>query len=701
MTPLRLVAYVNGARIFPSSVNASFEVGSYAQFALTVPSVPDWTELPVRSVISVFYTDPIDQAWRLLVDGEYIGRTRAKTGAGTRSFQLMCRGHLAWTTSQTFATLGGAVLSNNADKVGAQLSLVANGFQFNAKSEAAEISLQTIPQFFASASSLSPDITQLFRRLLRSIAYQSPVDAFYYKFRDLFDMLGAVPDTSVQKAFTNNRFIDLLQAAASRTMAPDQNASVESVLQKYMEMAFYRHTPIPSPPSVKNENTGKNGIKSQFLVPLLYETVPPACNIIFADQVVSDNESINWLAVPTRVTTRLSIGVTNQELPVFYVSTDASRAVNLSENQGTAITMLTSHGLFSQDELTRGVRNVFTDVRLENAEVNKTHDTKLDAYMDATSRYNYSRLRGEALRRTFQCQFLPYVMPGFPGVVEDLEGSIYGYIESVTHSIDHTGVAATTISMSHIRDLRVRPGYNKNGPLPVWLNDAYKAANVDKTYADYFGMTTSALRGKEAVSGFYETVTGAHSDSVDPSVFKLDDFLSSVIFVNTFNVDGVHIDAQNTVTTADQLRAHASPAETHRAMLTWQYRQGTTIEDYAKTYGFTAPPIAPPGVSDPPLDLTLGVNYIAYGTPIGLQIDATLVTASKAGTDWPAAQDSDLTKAGIFNLVGASSTPGTANFQSERQVIARLVSDRLSTYSIERTAVPGDGTPLVHRGVTP
>lgn len=724
MTPLRLVAYINGARIFPSAVTATFDVGAYAQFSVNVPAIPDWTELPVRSVVSIFYTDPVDNAWRLLVDGEYVGRARAKTSAGTRSLQLLCRGHLAWTTSQTFASVGGAVLSGDADKTGVLQSLVANGFMYTDKPASVSVPLQTIPQFFANAATKSSDITQLFRRLLRSIAYQSPVDAYYYKFRHLFDMFGSVPDLAIQRAFTNNRFLGLMKEWNDKVLAPDQNAAVESLLLKYLDMAFYRHTPIPSPPAVTRVSDGVPQIKSQFLIPALYETVPPACNIIFADQVVSDSESINWLAVPSRVTTRLSMGMLNQATPIFYVASDATRAVNLTENPGTAIVMLHSHGVFSQDELTRGVRNVFTDVRLETAEQNGKPDLELAAYLDSMARYNYSKLRGEALRRSLQCQFMPYLMPGFTCVLEDHEGSFYGYLESVTHSIDHTGVAATTVSLTHVRDLRVRPGNNKNGPLPVWLNDQFKPDLVDLTYGNYFGVASPL----GATSGFSVPVTGAHEDSVDPTVFKMDDFLAKIVSVPRFNAAGILEDPVATITKADELRAFGSPAEVHRAMQQWQYRQGTSLEDYAAAYGLDTPALA--GIEDPPLDLSNGKDVPAFGTPNGMRVDGASVNESKGSAvaaDWYAAQDTDPSRAGIFNLepteqaAAANTSPerlftqsslqdlfgsaqglrGLKFYQSERQYIARLLADRLAGYSIERMASPGSQVPLAHRPVLP
>lgn len=691
MQNFRVVAYINGVRVYPESVSATFDVDSYASFSVTVPAIPDWKMLPPRSVVSVFYTDNVDDTWRLLVDGEYIGVASNQSSAGTQSRALLCRGHHAWATTQLFSTTLGAMTGMDPDKVSAQLELVANGFRFAQDTGSAQPTLQSVPQFFATAVAQSTEVTSMFRRFLRAVAYQSPVDAFYYKFRHLFDGIGAVPDDTIQRAFTNNRFMRLMDEWKSRTIVADQNQPVDSVLRKYLDMAFYRLSPLPAPPAVTSE-TDQAKIKSVFLIPPLYDTVPPASNVIFADQVVNSSETINWLAVPSRVTTRLSMGLTSAGLPTYYMSNDVTRSVNLAEELQVSASMLSTHGLFSDDELTRGVRNEFTSVNLTNAEQTGQMDSDLQNYIESMSRYNYMRHKGEQLRRSFQCVFLPYVMPGFPIAVENWNtGSIYGYVTGVTHTITQTGAASTTISVSHVRDLIDQEGMNYASPLPVWLNKRFKPDLVDQTYTDYFGVTSGAVRGKSAVRGFYSEVSAAHSDSMDEKAFKLDTFLSSTVYVPAFEKDGTFKRAARPVTIADSLRANADPTSIHKAMLSWQYRAGTSLDDYASAYGLERTIIS--STDEPPLDLSGGKPVRAFSTPTQLLVSPGLVEESKnaASTSWYETSESDLSRAGVFLV---------PSVQYERQVIARAIGDRLSASSIELVSSPNSGQPLEYKPVT-
>jgi hypothetical protein len=266
------------------------------------------------------------------------------------------------------------------------------------------------------------------------------------------------------------------------------------MFQRYLDLAFYSHVSIPSPPciveSVGGATETKKYIRQQYLVPLLYETPPPACNIIAKDQIVSLSLSEDALSAPTRSVVTLR-SFNNRDLPVAFMANDARNSINMSNPENSDIIAASVTSLLSSEELTRGVVAHVDSISASAASSAKTDD--IEKYADAKARYSYCVNRLSASRMNVQCHFMPYVMPGFTAAFEDAAGGMFGYVEAVFHSLDCHGSFSTTLAVSNVRGLRKRVGVQYHPPYPLWLNAKYTETEVDGTYESYYGERTMAV----------------------------------------------------------------------------------------------------------------------------------------------------------------------------------------------------------------
>lgn len=671
--PFKLIAYINGIRFYPAGCNYTSTEGQHAQFTLTVPAVSHWAILPERSHCVVFYTDPVSNSWRMLCEGEFVADSRQKSATGARYRALAFRATHAIFESATYSGMAGLTSGDlgHADAVGQQLTAYASGVEIRTSTEngksASEFDLvrNCLIKFITDYSKPGTRISTFLPEFLTAVMQQLPVDAFYAVARRLKDKMFALPDDEIGSVIDASLFTELIrQSWGPNSLTP--NTRIEDIIRNIENLVYYQHITVPSPP-IYIDSLSHTGfrIPEMMFIPQLYTVVPPACNVVFRDQITDISGGRNFLSEPTRVITQLEASIVGAgALPLFIMSNDTERSVNVSEIAGSKINQtntqappstLVMHDFLTLEEYTRGVipvqiafpfQNLFTrssDAKKSGSTtVDPTNSRKANAkivnFVSHSTRHFYDVARGAQRRMQVNCTFLPYIVPGFPCLIEDTSGSFWGIVHSVTHTLLATGQPSTTLDISHVRETYIIDGHVRNSYNPLWLNKAFLPSNVNSTYEKIFGNNAPDAINAGPVLGAHAamvpdsiiTAVGASATDVPLNAddqINLDAVAAYVIPTPHYTADGRIITAAATVSVAEKIRA---TNDVQMNCLKFQYRAGVSLTQFAqfhnlKGIGATLDSNVGGSVSDhpdyvfsktpPPSDLSDGSADRLFGTP--------------------------------------------------------------------------------------
>lgn len=663
--PFKILSYINGILFYPAGVSYSSTDGSHANFTLTMPAVPHWSILPIRSHCAVFYTDPVSNSWRLLCEGEYIGDVRQRSATGTRYRALAFRSmHALWetTTYAGMCGLAGGDISQSSRVIAA--GGVAESVA-NSSLDLYKTNLDATMRQYVSAGVL---ISSFIPNFLAGAMQQTPVDAFYNEARRLNSKLFSLADTEIGNII-NVTLVNKLMRDSWNAQALGPNTTLESIVQNIENMSMYKHVTIPAPPIYRTTDEATfitdYTICELLFLPHLYSTVPPACNVIFKDQITNLSGSRNFLAEPTRVVVQLSDKLTAQNLPLFVMSNDAERAVSIgslrktgeAENQtngGAAPGTLSIHDFLTREEYDRGVNAQFISLPIqslqtrEGEKVAQSSDpqketNKIIDYTSHSARHYYEVARGAQRRITVNTTFLPYLVPGFPCLVEDDDGSFWGMISSISHNLVASMQPSTTIEVSHVRDAYIVEGTLRNTYNPLWLNKEFLPNAINQTYTKLFGANAedaikagssltphAAMVPSSIITSVGTTQTSISLNAADQ--VNLDELAAYVIPIQRYTHDGrfITVDVDNTV--AAKIRR---TEDVQLNCLKFQYRPGTTLTQFAKFHKLagakdgsdsTVSGLTSAGDVDyifsstpPPVDLAMGTPHLLFGSPVKME----------------------------------------------------------------------------------
>ena len=617
-TPYKLVAYINGIKFDPMSVSYSANDGGHASFSVQVPAVPEWDILPERSHCAVFYADPVSNSYRLLTEGEYLGYTKGREATGPRFRSLQFRSTNAVWESVKYASFVG--LQPGKDVTEEAQVAAGSGYTVQAASgdgtqsaTAFDLARTEIIKFIDDFSNNDTFFAAFIPNFVFGVMQQTPVDAFYYGARKLRNKVFSLQDNEIANVVQGNTFIAMVRDSwAPQNLSA--GTSLESIIQAFENICMYKHVSIPSPPLLRlsGSDTGSDNVIAETLfLPHLYSVVPPACNVVFKDQISSIQVGRNFLSEPTRVVTQLTAPVEfGGGLPLFYMSNDVERSANVAvqlsgnansnplnktnfgtKNAGTLVT----HDFLTQEEYHRGVVPKFVNFPLQNLQKVSdvsTDDAKnkavnrFDLYIQSACRHFYEVERGAARSATVLCTFLPYIVPGFPCLIEDDTGSFFGMVAEVNHTMPASGMPQTSLRLTHIREAYVVNGKLRNAMTPVWLNAKFLPENINETYAKLFGVNAAqngfvtadngAVKHAAMVPTIRSEKFGTDNKLNAAQQVNMDELATGVIPTPVYSTDGQFLTlSANTV--ADRIRASADPA---LAALQFQFRSGTSLSQF-------------------------------------------------------------------------------------------------------------------------
>jgi hypothetical protein len=664
--PFKLLSYINGILFYPAGVSYSSTEGEHATFTLTMPAVPHWAILPVRSHCAVFYTDPVSNSWRLLCEGEYIGDVRQRSASGTRYRALAFRSmHALWETT-TYAGMCGLA---GGDISQSSRVIASGGVAETVANSSLDLYRQNLDAIMRQYVSAGVVISSFIPNFLAGAMQQTPVDAFYNEARQLNHKQFALPDQEIGKVI-NVELINRLMRESWNSQSLGPNTSLETIVRSIENLSMYKHVTIPAPPIYRTVDQATRidqyVIGELLFLPHLYCSVPPACNVIFKDQITNLSGQRNYMSEPTRVVVQLSDKLTAQNLPLFVMSNDAERAVSIGTlrnvkgaaenqtNEGAAPGTLTIHDFLTREEYDRGVTPQFISLPIqslvtrEDEKVKAASDpvketNKIIDYTSHSARHYYEVARGAQRRVTVNATFLPYLVPGFPCLVEDDDGSFWGMIASISHSLVPSMQPSTTVEVTHVRDAYIVDGTLRNTYNPLWLNKAFLPNAINKTYDDLFGANApdavkagdsltphAAMVPASIITSVGTTQTSISLNAADQ--VNLDELAAYVIPIQRYTHDGrfVALDTSNTV--ASKIRR---TDDVQLNCLKFQYRPGTTLTQFAKFHKLA-------GVRDgadstvsgltsandvdyifssspPPTDLAMGTPHLLFGSPVKMK----------------------------------------------------------------------------------
>jgi len=665
--PFKIICYINGILFYPAGVSYNSVDGEHAMFTLTMPAVPHWSILPERSHCAVFFTDPVSNSWRMLCEGDYIGHSRQRSATGGRYRALSFRStHGLWETT-SFAGMAGLASGDVANQQQKQqVSGVETRTTPNSLLDLSRTNLWAMMSAYVSTGTV---ISEFLPAFITGAMQQVPVDAFYNVARRITDKVFSLFDEDIGGIVSAELVTQLVRQNWS-PQALGANTTLETIIRSIENLTMYKHVTIPSPPLYLTEVTESNPNQTGFTIgellflPHLYSAVPPVCNVIFKDQITNISGGRNFLAEPTRVVVQLSSKINNGDpnLPLFIMSNDVERSVSIGSlnaskvnqtNEEAAPGTLVIHDFLTQEEYHRGViaqvislpiQNLTTRLQEQNTpQKQATSDPKetnrIIDYASHTARHYYEVARGAQRTMSVSTTFLPYVVPGFPCLIEDDDGSFWGVVKSVTHTLMPTQQPSTQLELTHVREAYIIDGTFRNAYNPVWLNRAFLPANINDTYTKLFGV--NAPDAAKAGSGL-----GSHAAMVPASIItstgltqtaiplnakdqvNLDELAAYVIPIQRYTKDGRLIAIDTSSTVAEKIRR---TNDVQLGCLKFQYRAGITLTQFAKFHNLpgidanadgTVGGITSPNNTDyvfshqpPPPDLAFGKPHLLFGTP--------------------------------------------------------------------------------------
>lgn len=617
-TPFSVVVYINGYRFDPIHVTASFAAGDVCQFQVDVPPVPEWDLLLPRSHGAVFFLDPMTGTYRLMCEGEYVGVSRTKVGTGQRTRGLMFRGlHGSFEDTTFFNILGGiAAAGNSPDPVAAlaAVSARANGnviSQQIAGKQFTPVSVTTVINDAVKAGNVTAALLEIPRRLLA----QTPVESYYFWARHSDRKMWTFIDSEMKAAMDAQRWSDVLKNTVN-ALGLGPSATLMEVVQRYEETAFYQHLAVPAPPLYRTTAASQSDlanasvddvaaaaakfyIPEMFFAPLLYNIVPPACNTLFNDQLKSVSGTLAFAAVPTRYIAQYNPTITGSSaLPLLYMANDQYDVQNVSAQAAklTAMQQI-SHGMFSEEELIRGVRSITGTIRFEKTlksgegATNPQGRATLPDTIDLIVRHEYNRAKGQNRVLQITAVFQPYLVPGFPIVVEDGNMPFRGMVQSVTHSMSADGQPSTSVVVTNIEELFQLGTNARTAPLPAYLNKFYTPPEVASTYEKMFGknllsdgqyasaVPPNIIAAAISNQDFWTSVVNIKGYTSESRQLNLDLLLGAVVDVPFYDSAGVRKGFVSHAGGPIARRLRGSP-QPHEAMLGYQYRSGCSLQDW-------------------------------------------------------------------------------------------------------------------------
>ncbi len=523
---IKLKLYLEGIKVPVSRVQITEEINKAPTCSIVMPLDEKILDLLPRTTVHVFYKDSLIETtnykneWILIFEGEVEGFNVSRDN-NARNITVACKhisGHWNHTTKEptNFENPFNAELTTKIS--GATSTDTNNGLVPKEVTESAEIvaavdnkdildidtdeakwvlevsnnKLNLIDLKTAIAVALD-NSEQKIGELMKKFAHSyGNTNVGYNIFHTVYQMVRRF------KSIDNSKIDSIIDLEKTRTMLRsevsniDGGASLVDLMFMALDIFDYKLI-VPTAPTFNESNE----VPESFLfAPTTTLFAPPACNIIFQDEILTSNFSKSMLSEPTRMVAfiypRLSdIGadITRSAANTFTVPTNEPHYEPLKTSDGSEDFYPAGISLTREERL-RGINGqILSDDASElraqldsantvgalkedaTADEKKAHLKELDDYIKklrlnrANSQFQKEKLGSSNFNIT--TYYSPFRMVGFPGVcMDNALPNIMGVIGSISSVIDANGQASSQITFVFPKFIReegkVTAGFEDN-----------------------------------------------------------------------------------------------------------------------------------------------------------------------------------------------------------------------------------------------
>jgi hypothetical protein len=718
-------------------INATANQPSQAQIAM-VPTDSIFNIRPRSLVHVFFFDDYIGPEpfgktqttpiWRLLWEGEVMAMGFNKTPSG-RSFNLQCADMSNyWASCKTYFLSGDELGWAGADRtlfVGSRsvtLNLLDDVSPFFQKFMVGKRNDGTKRSFPEALACMMQGFTD---------------DLVYWETLNnrvkLSQRIGLVQDDNAADLMRVQQFERIVRGMYGNLGG---RVSMLDLVNHLKQLVYYSHIPVVAPPFLPVDSElssinicpqptteeaplrdnlsstelrdGEPTLLSFLFKPQVYMSLPPRCNVFFPDIISSIGFQRNFMAEYTRAKLVADHAIIKTKLfqSIFIAPSELAenlknpRIINdqLNGRRRTQEEVKQAENLLlfkprkeggeipyfmTEEEYEKGI--IPLDVNLPYAkystlsgkkEGQTADDVKKSLFenMAQVAEYQLQLARVMARTANVSMEFNPWCVLNFPCAIFDSSRSFFANISNITHHINSTGGAFTTVDCSMAREMII-PKDEEIVALPKWLNEKYHPQNVhgpSGTYAKLFGcdalgptpegQTGDAVEASAVRSGDEETSSPAKEFTASRQ-FNLAQVANKVyqlVKPNSFNEEEL----------TGEYDVRGLREDTYAFAETYRRRNIATIQDIFGTFydlGATAEHLTDPPKSVPvgsPLEPSTGGNGgfdtggdVSSGTPFDYRPLNGRVTAEGE----PGVNRSKATKVKgktEIRLVGNLSRPG-------------------------------------------
>jgi hypothetical protein len=460
--PLDFKLFVEGVPVPMIRATITCSVNRPAMAQVHIPATSLSVSFEPRSAVHIFYMDANDPyesddesgrktqpKYKLLFEGEYLGLGFRKSQSN-RSTILRC-----------------ADISNNFDYamkfiMTASNPVVSSVFQrvYTGSSTSTDIGVgvpisNAIARLVTGESSIIEGVRELINNVFAG-GEKIDTNSFLRSVEERFGIskkVFAIADEDIKRLIAKENLLNLIRRGISARSA---TLSLGQMITMFLGMVLYHRSTVLSPKADSRSN-----FKSFVLTPNIYFSPPPKCNVLFPDHITSIGYQDNFMQAPTRMFLQAPPFSSRAEDPhvqiasTFIAPKSLSRKLPLGGISINEVSNDFGSTLTAEEEIKGIIPSIKTVGQPEYAaqagaenlqDVNGEGVGTARAYLLNLAEYELDI--GRAAARSLETMtggFNPGVVVGAPAAVLDPEVTIYGILESVSHSFSSvTGEGSST-----------------------------------------------------------------------------------------------------------------------------------------------------------------------------------------------------------------------------------------------------------------
>jgi hypothetical protein len=488
---------LDGVEVPYQELSTSFSTGAGAQAVISLEPDALIADINAQTIVHIFIRDHAatgdsPEDYLLFFEGMVIGYEHSKSPT-SRSLTLQCVGLINILDQfKAYALAIGPLLYSSLLTGSTQLPIFIPNNEISVNQPQISALVEMAGVMSAEGAVVYAD--KLVQVVEKTAKYNVLLRQHLLRFR-LLDRFVGIPDNvigSLLSAEVVSSLISNIDAAVSAEF------SVMDIVQYFASIGFYITSPIPLPHTPKQPPTSGTLPPDQYTItrthqrndhvihPQMYTILPPPCNIVFPESLISLSVVRNKLVEPTRymmfdpaaayggyrmlsyfapadIVDRAD-ATTPQQLAGIPLRTPNTTNPYTEQGEAGEINLLKS---FSARELEKGllasVQNMQTrehSFSLIAAKLITDRNEAVSQNIDLVNHF-YELKQFSGTSATVVITGHRWIVPGFSCVIHDNDIIYHGNVVSVNFSRSTNGSETTTVVMDYVRplsQLQVRSG---------------------------------------------------------------------------------------------------------------------------------------------------------------------------------------------------------------------------------------------------